>query len=89
METGSTSGVKSPRIAMISVETCAYLAMSTGRYDAVGAEPIGASDRHRGADAEARASYEPAETTPRPLGSAPTITGRPRSSGRSRCSTDA
>ena len=30
-ETGSTSGVKSPRMAMISVETCAYLVMSTGR----------------------------------------------------------
>ena len=36
-----------------------------------------------------RASYEAADTTPRPDGSAPTITGRPRSSGRSRCSTDA
>ena len=38
---------------------------------------------------KARASYEQAATTPRPPGSPPTITGRPRSSGRSSCSTEA
>src|SRR5674476_1018514 len=37
----------------------------------------------------ARASYEHAETTPRPPRSPPTITGRPRSSGRRACSTEA
>src|SRR5450756_1128082 len=38
---------------------------------------------------KARASYEHAETTPRPPRSPPTITGRPRSSGRRACSTEA
>ena len=36
-----------------------------------------------------RASYEAAETTPRPAASPPTITGSPRSSGRRACSTEA
>jgi hypothetical protein len=36
IDSGSTSGEKSPRMAMICVDTCAYFAMSTGRKAACG-----------------------------------------------------
>ena len=89
MDTGSSSGVNSARMAMTCRETAAYLSMSTGTNAPSGhrraARPIGIAE----CTPNRRASYEAAETTPRPRGSAPTMTGRPRSSGRSRCSTDA
>jgi hypothetical protein len=44
--------------------------------------PMGIAER----TPKTRASYDAVDTTPRPVGSAPTITGSPRSSGRSRCS---
>ena len=85
-ETGSTSGEKSARIAMTWTDTRWYFCMSTGRKAPSGhrraARPIGIAER----TPNLRASYDAAETTPRPVGLAPTITGRPRSSGRSRCS---
>ena len=74
---------------MTCTETARYFAMSTGRKAACGqsraAREIGIAER----TPKRRASYDAAETTPRPCGSAPTITGRPRNSGLSRCSTDA
>ena len=88
-ETGSTSGEKSPRIAMIWREAATYLSMSTGRNTASGQSRAALEIGMAELTPKTRASYEHAETTPRPLGSAPTMTGRLRSSGRSRCSTDA
>ena len=77
---------------MTSRETRAYLSMSGGRYMPCGqsfqACEMGSALR----TPNVRASYEAVATTPRPrppLGSAPTMTGLPRSSGRSRCSTAA
>ena len=70
-------------------ETARYFAMSTGRKAAwaqsLAAREIGIAER----TPNRRASYDAAETTPRPFGSAPTMTGRPRNSGLSRCSIDA
>ena len=60
-----------------------------GQEDALRAEAEGAADGHGGMDAEAAGLIGCCGHHPRPRGSAPTITGRPRVSGRSRCSTDA
>ncbi len=88
-ETGSTRGEKSPRMAMICREARTYLSMSTGRKTPSGHSRAAFEMGIAELTPNTRASYEHADTTPRPLGSAPTMTGRPRSSGRSRCSTDA
>ncbi len=77
------------RIAITSRETAAYFRMSTGRKT-----PPGQSCTARAAGIaewtpNRRASYDAADTTPRPSGVPPTITGLPLSSGRSRCSTAA
>ena len=67
------------------------LATVDGQEDTVRAERIRGPQRHRRVDADSAAPRsDAAQTTPRPVGSPPpTMTGLPRSSGRSRCSTAA
>jgi len=77
-------------VPMGETRTCPYrvflLSLLVLALASVGCSPGLHQVRLRTADGQVRT------TTPRPRpprGSAPTITGRPRSSGRSRCSTDA
>src|SRR2546425_1186689 len=69
-DTGSTSGEKSASMPMTCTETARYFAMSTGRKAAwaqsLAAREIGIAER----TPNRRASYDAAETTPRPFGCA-------------------
>jgi len=87
-ESGSTAGLTVANTSPICALTRRYFVMSPERKTASGqsarACAVGIADR----TPNGRASYDAAMTTPR-RDVPPTITGRPRSSGRSRCSTAA
>ena len=87
-DSGSTSGLTLSNTARICLLTRRYFAMSPRRKTAWGqsfrACTVGIAEW----TPKTRASYDAAQTTPR-VEVPPTITGRPRSSGWSRCSTDA
>ena len=90
MDTGSSSGVHCAEERHDLARHPRVLVHVHRQVHGVGTEPVGAADGHGGVDAEAARLVGGGGDDAAPARqSAPTTTGRPRSSGRSRCSTDA
>jgi hypothetical protein len=88
MESGSTRGAASSMSRRIALETSPYRCMRPGSQTASGHRRAAISEGIADRTPNFRASYEHVATTPRRPG-CPTITGRPRSAGFSRTSTEA
>jgi len=82
------SGVTVLRMAKMASLASSYAVMRGGTTMALGARRMATAMGMAECTPNGLTSYEAASTTPR-RGSPPTITGLPRSSGESRCSTDA
>jgi hypothetical protein len=85
IESGSTTGASSSRIARIRLDTSTYRLMRTGSQIASGQRRAATTDGIADLTPNTRASYEHVVTTPR-LPGCPTITDFPARDGSSRTS---